>query len=278
MKKTLTKYIPLAYGAYFNSMSLFSRKKVAAKAFSVFCTVRKGKVLPHQKEYLDNAKNGLELVQGHQLQFYQWSGKKDTVLLIHGWESNTFRWRNLISKLKAEDFNIIAFDAPAHGHSTGKELNVPLYTDCTQHFIEKYNPQHIIAHSVGGMNAIYNQYKYPNSALEKIVTIGAPSELSEIMGQYKTMLKYNNRVEKALDDYFMERFGFNIHEFSTSKFVQSNTKKGLVIHDELDAIAPFHASEKVHANWEGSTFIKTKGLGHSMHQEEINNQIIAFLK
>ncbi|PCJ94528.1 MAG: alpha/beta hydrolase [Flavobacteriaceae bacterium] len=278
MKKILQKYIPLAYGIYFNGFSLFSKKKAASKAFSVFCTVRKGKVLPHQKEFLDKAKSTKEKVKEHTLQSYQWEGKKETVLLLHGWESNTFRWRNLISKLKEADFNIIAFDAPAHGHSTGKELNVPLYTECTQHFIEKHKPQHIIAHSVGGMNALYNQYKYPDSDIKKVVTIGAPSELSEIMGQYKTTLKYNTRVEKALDNYFIERFGFKVADFSTSKFVQSNTKKGLLFHDELDAIAPFHASEKVHANWQGSTFIKTKGLGHSMHQEEVNNKIVAFLK
>ncbi|NJB72692.1 pimeloyl-ACP methyl ester carboxylesterase [Saonia flava] len=278
MKKLLNKYIPLAYGAYFNVSILFAKQKTVAKAFSLFCTVRNGKVLPNQKEYLDAAKNETDEVLGHTLQSYTWKGKKDTVLLLHGWESNTFRWRNLIAKLKEADYNVVAFDAPAHGYSSGKELNVPLYTECTQYYIEKYRPQHIIAHSVGGMNALYSQYKYPDSSIKKIVTIGSPSELSEIMNQYKTTVKYNTRVERALEDYFMNRFGFRTTEFSTSEFVKTNTKKGFVIHDVLDMVVPFKSSEKVHGNWKDSKLLKTKGLGHSMHQEEINNAIIEFLK
>lgn len=278
MRKLLNKYIPLAYGTYFNSLVLLSKKKTAEKAFSLFCTVRKGKVLSHQKEYLNNAKLAIEKIENHTIQSYQWKGKKETILLLHGWESNTFRWRNLISKLNEADYNIIAFDAPAHGYSSGKELNIPLYTECTQFFIKKHNPRHIIAHSIGGMNALYNQYKYPSKNIEKIVTIGSPSELTNLMAFYKNSLKYNHKVEQVLETYFIEKFNFNVEWFKTSSFVKENDKKGLLIHDKLDKVAPYSASEKVHKNWKGSTLLSTEGLGHSMHQEEVNNKILTFLE
>lgn len=278
MKKLITKILPLAYGQYFNLYVLFAPQKTANKAFNLFCTVRKGRVLPQQEAYLDQAKNEIELAAGHKLQSYHWPGKKDTVLLVHGWESNTFRWRNLINKLKDADFNIIAFDAPSHGHSTGKILYVPLYEEALQHMIKKYDPKYLIGHSVGGMTLMYNEYKNPNPKVEKMVTIGAPSEFHEIMEHYQYLLKFNDRVMKALDNYILKRFGFKIHDFSASKFALSNTKKGLLFHDKLDAIAPYHASEKVNANWKDSTLISTEGLGHSMHQEDVNNQIISFLK
>lgn len=278
MKKLITKILPLAYGQYFNLYALFAPQKTADKAFNLFCTVRKGRVLPQQAAYLDQAKNEIELTAGHKLQSYHWPGKKETVLLVHGWESNTFRWRNLINKLKDADFNIIAFDAPSHGYSTGKILYVPLYEEALQHMIKKYDPKYLIGHSVGGMTLMYNEYKNPNPKVEKIVTIGAPSEFHEIMEHYQYLLKFNNRVMKALDNYIFKRFGFNIHDFSTSKYAKSNTKKGLLFHDKLDAIAPYHASKMVNANWEDSTLVSTEGLGHSMHQEDVNNQIISFLE
>lgn len=278
MKKLITKILPLAYGQYFNLYALLAPQKTAHKAFNLFCTVRKGRVLPQQEAYLDKAKNGVESAAGHKLQSYHWPGKKQTVLLVHGWESNTFRWRNLIHKLQDVDFNIIAFDAPSHGYSTGKILYVPLYEEALHHMIKKYDPKYLIGHSVGGMTLMYNEYKNPNPNVEKMVTIGAPSEFHEIMEHYQYLLKFNNRVMKALDNYILKRFGFKIRDFSASKFAQSNTKKGLLFHDKLDAIAPYHASENVSANWKGSTLISTEGLGHSMHQEDVNNQIISFLE
>nr|WP_299385826.1 alpha/beta hydrolase [Allomuricauda sp.] len=277
MQKLIAKIVPLAYGQYFNISSLFAPKKAAHKAFVLFCTVRKGKVLPQQKDFLDASKLDVEQVAGHHIQSYHWPGTKETVLLVHGWESNTFRWRNLIRKLKEANFNIIAFDAPSHGYSSGKLLYVPLYEQALHHMIKKYDPKYLVGHSVGGMTLMYNEYKNPNPRVEKMVVIGAPSEFHEIMDQYQDILKFNNRFMDILDDYILNRFGFKIKDFSTSKFASTNTKKGLLFHDKLDKVAPYHASEKVNASWNDSTLVSTEGLGHSMHQEEVNDEILAFL-
>ncbi|MGI9545834.1 MAG: alpha/beta fold hydrolase [Flavobacteriaceae bacterium] len=259
-------------------MAVFSKKNAAEKAFTLFCTPRKGKVLPVQQEFLKAAEHEIVTFGGMKLQTYLWNGSKETVLLMHGWESNSFRWRNLIRHLRNEGFNIVAFDAPAHGKSGGAILNVPLYAECTDHMIKKFKPNYIVAHSVGGMTAVYHQYQYNSNKVEKLVSIGAPSELPEIMAHYKNMLKLSDRVMAALDQYFHNHFGFGIQDFSTSVFASQLTIAGLLIHDELDKVAPVSSSEKVHANWPNSRIIKTKGLGHSLHQEEVNHQIVNFLK
>lgn len=278
MKKLINKIVPRAYGQYFNVYSLIAPKKVADDAFHIFCTVRKGRIKPEQAAYLDDFKLTVEDVAGHKIQSYRWPGNKETVLLVHGWESNTFRWRNLIKKLREADFNIIAFDAPSHGYSSGKHLYVPLYEEVVNHMVMKYNPKHLIGHSVGGMTIVYNQYKNPSSHVEKMVTIGSPSEFHEIMEHFQNILKFNNRVMKHLDDYVLNRFGFKINEFSTSKFAQSISKKGLLFHDKHDLITPYHASVAVNKNWKGSQLVSTEGLGHSMHQDDVNDQIVSFLE
>lgn len=277
MRKLLNRILPKAYGLYFNILSLFSKRKTAEKTFDLFCSVRKGKVLPHQIEYLDGAKKELSRIANHDIQTYQWPGAGDTVVLIHGWESNTFRWRNLIAKLRAADFNIVAFDAPGHGYSSGKKLHVPLYANILKHIIKKYRPKHLVGHSVGGMTAIYYEYTNTNSSVEKIVTVAAPSEFHEIMDHFQQLLKFNDRVMGALDTYVFDSFGFHIKEFSTSAFVRSNTKNGLLFHDRSDKVTPYHASQKVHASWKGSQLISTEGFGHSMHQDEVNDAIVGFL-
>lgn len=278
MKKLINKYLPLLYGSYFNTLAVFSKKKAARSAFQLFCTPRKGKVLPEQEDFLNRAKDGIIEAEGIHFQTYRWQGNKDTVLLIHGWESNSFRWRNLITFLRDEDFDIIALDAPAHGHSSSKIFNVPLHIGGVQKIVEKHGPKYIIAHSIGGMSALYHQHKFPVSSVEKIVTLGSPSEFAIIVKGYEEFLGLNKKVMAAMDSYFFKLFGFHMNEFSTAKFSEKISVKGLLIHDELDRITPINGSEKVHSSWKNSTLIKTKGLGHSLHQEEVSSKIVDFLK
>ncbi len=278
MKKLLNKYLPLAYGAYLNGMSLLSTKKAAEKAFQVLLTPRKGRVAPNQESFLNAAKDRQLQLDDITLQIYRWHGDNETVLLLHGWESNSFRWHNLIGELQENGYNIVAFDAPAHGYSTGKIFHVPLFTECTHAVMEIYRPKYIIGHSVGGMTAMYSQYKYPDSPVEKIVGIGAPSSLSAFIQRYQRTLKLNKKVMQGLEDYLEEKFDFNTAEFSLDRFVPHLPQQGLLLHDVLDTITPYQDSANIHKNWPNSKLVKTEGLGHSMHQESVNDHVLKFLK
>jgi len=278
VKKIYHSILPLAFGFYFNILSLFSKKVAAHKAYILFCTPRKGRILPMQTQFLENSRKEVVTVGDMNVQTYGWDGEKETVLLLHGWESNSFRWRNLIDFLRKEGYQVLAFDAPAHGNSSGNLFNVVRYTECTQTIVSRYKPDYIIGHSVGGMTALYHQYRFPENSLKKVVSIGAPAEFSDVMKRYQDLLGFNNRVYSALDAYYRKHFGFGIDDFSTAEYAKSISIPGLLIHDELDLVAPFLASEKVHRNWDNSQLIKTQGLGHSMHQEQVNEQIIDYLK
>jgi len=277
MPKYIKSILPGLYGACFNLLSIISPSLAAKKAFFTFTRVRKGRVLPQQQAFLENAKAGHVQAAGLELQTYHWTGAGQTVLLVHGWESNSFRWKNLIGYLLENGFDVRAFDAPAHGYSGGTHMPVPLYSDCLLELIRKYRPSYLIAHSVGGMTALFTQYRNPDNSLEKIVTIGAPSEFHEILEQYRRLLHLNKRVMNALYTVFHDKYGFHIRDFSSSVFARSINIKGLLVHDKFDTIAPFHASEKVHEQWRDSLLLATEGLGHSIHQEEVNKKIVRFL-
>ncbi len=278
MKNLYNSLLPLAIGSYFNFLSLFSKEAVAHKAYTLFCSPRKGRILPIQAQFLEEAKKEVVTVADMKVQTYGWEGDRETVLLLHGWESNAYRWRNLIGFLRREGFAVLAFDAPAHGHSSGSLFNVLRYTECTQTIVSRYNPDYIIGHSVGGMTAVYHQYRFPDNPLKKVISIGAPAEFSDVMKRYQDLLGFNDRVMHALDTYYKKHFGFGFDDFTTAEYAKNIRIPGLLIHDEHDLVAPFIASEKVHAQWNNSRLIKTQGLGHSMHQKEVNEQIIDYLK
>ena len=278
MQKQLQKVLPKLIGGTYNATAYIFPELAASWAFLTFCRIRKGGVGPGQATFLASANSVTREINSLKIREYQWQGPGDTVLLVHGWESNAGRWRNLVKKLIQSNYNVIAFDAPGHGRSSGKFLNVPLYADCLNEMLEIHTPTHLIGHSVGGMTILFNEYKRPATSVKQIVTTGAPSEFYEVMDDYRALLGLNERMMRALDRLVVEKFGFTIREFSTSTFAAQNEKKGLLIHDKQDAIAPYHASKKVHKAWKGSHLITTEGYGHSLHQDDVNEWIMDFLK
>lgn len=273
----LKKLQPRLIGWYLNLLALLSPTRAGRQAFLVFSKVRRGRVQPVQRDYLQAARHSVESVGEHRIQTYQWPGDGPVVLLVHGWESNTFRWRNLIGHLRDAGFHVVAFDAPAHGYSSGTYMHVPMYAECVEHMVQQFQPRYIVGHSVGGMTALYHAHRHPNDRVEKIVTIGSPSEYYGFMEEFQRIVGFNKRVMQALDQFIYGEFGYHTHEFSTSRFVEGNPKKGLILHDKSDPVTPFHASERVHDAWRESVLVPTEGLGHSMHQEAVNKRIVAFL-
>ena len=83
---------------------------------------------------------------------------------------------------------------------------------------------------------------------------------------------------RSLEAYVSSRFGVRIKEISSPRFIKESKVPGLLVHDRFDTITPYHASESVHKHWQNSMLVTTEGLGHSMHQEEVNEQIISFLQ
>jgi len=213
----------------------------------------------------------------HHFQTYIWKGNETKILLVHGWESNAARWKKTLPHLQKSGSTIIAIDAPAHGQSSGKEFNVPLYAEFINKAVEKYQPEIIIGHSIGGAACVYHQYLFPNTSINKMVVLGAPSDLKTLINNYISMLSLNRRMLHLLESKFVNRFNFKLEDFSGQKFASQFTIPGFIAHDTTDKIVAFEEGKKIASNWKNSQFIETSGLGHGMHDDELYNKVIEFL-
>ena len=273
-KKILTKTI----GAYINGIALFSPKKAAEKAYNIFCTPRIGKLKEKQIEFLETATRWTNVdCDGDKIQCYEWEGTGEKVLLAHGWESNSARWKNLIKSLQKANFHIIAMDAPAHGGSGSESFQAVKYAYFMSKVVAHFQPQNMVGHSVGGYAMLYFLTHYPQQ-VQKAVVLGSPSDLSIIMKNYQNMMGYSNRVMQAVDSLFLKNFGQRIAYFKIHEFVKALKIKGLVIHGEDDLVCPFHGGKSIQQNWEGSEMIVTDGLGHGYQDKKVYHAIRDFLK
>ncbi|MBZ9787697.1 alpha/beta hydrolase [Psychroflexus sp. CAK57W] len=276
-KKLVKKYLPKIIGLRLNSLFLIKPEKAVFKAYELFSSPRKGQIKPEQEIFLNKAKTTSIEYNSNKIQTYHWKGEGKTVILIHGWDSNTHRWKDLINDLQKENYNIIAFDAPAHGYSEGKLLNVLMYSKCLNRMLKLYRPEFVIGHSVGAMAIVYNQYLKQSSFVEKLVLLGAPSEMSAIMSDYKRILRLSDKFMRALEAYFKEKFDYNFSEFSIAGFAKNIEKEALIIHDEFDRVASVEAAKAIHKNLKHSRLKITEGAGHSLNKDEIRKEILNFL-
>ena len=278
MKKLKAFLLTKSVGLYINALSYVAPRKAFQMAYVFFSNPRAGKLhLENLPKILQASDMETLTLDGHSIQTYRWQGNETVILLMHGWESNSLRWEKLLPFLQKTGSTIVAIDAPAHGLTNGKEFNVPLYASFAELVIQKYQPKQIIGHSMGGITAIYHQHHYSNAHLTKLVLLGAPSDFSIILNNYLQLLSLNNRIKKAFYDYTKERFQINIDDFSGQEFIKKSLVNGLIIHDTGDTVVLFKEAKKLSNAWKSAQLITTSGLGHSLHDDEVNQKIVAFL-
>lgn len=277
MKKILKKYLPKIIGFRLKSLYRINKNKAVKKTYEVFCTPRGGKVLTKHIEFLKNSKHEIINFQQYKIQTYHWKGDGKTILLAHGWDSNSGRWQNLVKFLQKANFTIYAFDAPAQGYSSGKLLNVPLYASCLRQMIELYKPTVLIGHSMGGLSILFNEFKFPTPKLEKIVSLGAPSEVKKIIYDLKKILDLNQKIMNDLELYFQEKFGYTFDEFCGADFAQHISIPSLLIHDAYDKVVPIQEAYDLQNGLQNVYLLKTEGAGHSLNRDDIHQAIIDFI-
>src|SRR5690606_30388156 len=103
----MNKYLPKIIGSSVNLVSYVSTAFAVHLAFQLFSRPQKRKAKKMDVEFLNTSIQKELYFQDIRIMTYQWVGKKETILLVHGWESNTSRWKKLIERLKALDYNII---------------------------------------------------------------------------------------------------------------------------------------------------------------------------
>lgn len=278
MQKIKRFLLAKSIGFYLNTLGYFNPKKASLLSYRIFSEPRDGRLLKDKlPEILLSGESKIFPYENDALQAYVWKGNEHVILLVHGWESNASRWEQLLPYLQKPGSTIVAIDAPAHGLSSGKEFNVPRYSEFIEAAVQQFQPHTIIGHSIGGAACVYYQYKYQNQKLQKMVLLGAPSDMKRLALNYVNLLSLNAKVTALFESQFVERFRFSLDEFSGQIFGKEIKLKGIIAHDINDEVVAFEEGKKIAGSWTNATFIETRGLGHSMHDAGLYQKVADFI-
>lgn len=259
-----------------NLLSLIQPKKSARIAYRLFSHPRKGKreVLP---DFLADAQQNPINIDGKNVQIYEWKNEGEKVFLIHGWESNAYRWIGLIQFLRKKKYHIITIDAPAQGMSDGYELNPIMYSQAIDKVCQIYQPKYLIGHSFGGFTSLYYQSTYQNEQIAKIVIMGSPNKFEGLLKNYKNLLGLSNRSYRKFLEVFKTDFDIDITTYSAEEFITKIRQPILWIHDENDTVVTYSNAVEINKIYPEIQMFTTKNVGHSLYNQSVYVQIYQFL-
>jgi pimeloyl-ACP methyl ester carboxylesterase len=267
--------------AKFRLLSSISKRKAALSAFELFCTPqhRNRKKLPPVFAQSENLSFpfGKYTVNG-----YRWnhpSAKK--VLILHGFESSVVNFDQYIKPLVKKGYEVLAFDAPAHGRSTGKKINVLDYMGMIRHVCTRYGPiQAFIAHSFGGLCLSLALEELPHSHETKVVLIAPAVETSTAIDNFFALLHLDGEVRLEFEKRILDLGGKPPEWYSIARAAPHLKARVLFLQDKEDHMTPFRDVEPLmKGNYPLFRFVITEGLGHRRiyRDSKISGEIMEFL-
>jgi pimeloyl-ACP methyl ester carboxylesterase len=294
MPQHLPKVIRLAikyYSTQLRMMAAISNKWGAKKAIDIF-------IKPHPAPKLKNPPifdkaNKLHLVSGgFNMAGFEWLSEvpnPKTCLIAHGFAGNCRKFNVYVQPLLDKGYNVIMYDAPAHGESEGKYLFALSYSVAIKDMIAKHGAfDAYIGHSLGGLSIMLALEKptspptSPEGVKEqpKIVLLAPATESTTAADIFFSFLKLDTEVRKHFNKLVVERSGYPLEWFSISRMLPHSKAPILWVHDHDDPTTPMKDVQPVLASHPKNVeFYLTTGLGHSKiyRNKKVVEKVVGFL-
>ena len=219
---------------------------------------------PREVPMAQKAKTHQFSFNGKVVHLYHWGNiENGYVLCMHGWSGRAMQFFAIIDHLQTLGLGVVAFDAPAHGNSEGKQTNIIEFADCIDQTTKIFGkPKALIGHSLGGISAMLYQVKYDSKT--PTITINSPAILDEIFANYAVRINgKKQQVEKWLITYVRDVTGMEFYEFSGECLsTKMPNAPFLICIDKDDKEVSIANAQLMHKNIAGAELFITEGLGH----------------
>ena len=201
---------------------------------------------------------------GKALAVYRWrpdgrpSGR---VLLMHGWAGRASQLYSFLPALLAAGKEVIALDAPGHGHSHGRWSSLPQFSRALQQTVRHLGPlDGAISHSFGGPSLLHAMTE--GLVVPKAVLIAPPVRILDFTHNLVRMLGLSEHSRQRLHAHWEQKLGLRFADLDAVKMAPALRSQALVIHDLHDRDVPHSRGAELAAAWPQAVLKTTVGLGH----------------
>jgi predicted alpha/beta hydrolase family esterase len=265
----------------FKLLSAISKKKAAEKAFQLFCTPQRRNKKPLPKIFEQAEKLQFRL-EGSIVRGWRWNHPaKRKLLILHGYESSVTNFDRYVRLFIKKGYEVLAFDAPAHGRSDGKKISAPLYKKMIREIYKKYGPvESYMAHSFGGLAVSLALEEINHTPDYRLVLIAPAAETSTAVDNFFKFLKLDPLIRIQFEKIIFTAGGVHSEWYSIRRAMKHIRAKVRWFQDEDDEITPMSDVLKVkEENYPNVEFVFTKGLGHRRiyRDNKITSSVVNFL-
>ncbi len=256
------------------------KKLYLRKVVNDFLSPLRFELPKREKQFLKSVKTEAIIIPAlkKEIVTLRYGYSKNKILLIHGWSSRATQFYKIADKLLENGMMIIAFDAPAHGLSKGKQTSMKEFIQIIEFLHKKHSFYGAIGHSLGAMallQSVANGLKF-----KRIVSISAVSNIDKLI---KIFLKEKRKETILLTDfkaYFKNILQYDLENYNGISCAKKNNTKTLIIHDALDSRADVSNAYILRQNLQNGIILTTSGLGHTriLKDANISKRISQFLK
>jgi pimeloyl-ACP methyl ester carboxylesterase len=248
-------------GAGVRLLSRVSTSAASRVAFELFRTPRRFRLPERERALLRNAEAfELPLSNTTTIKGWRW-GSGPLVILFHGWEGRGSQLAAFAEPLAGRGYSVVAFDAPGHGLSSGRQSSLPHFAWSLRAVADALGTPHaIIGHSLGCAAATLAMRD--GLHVEKTVFLAPPLHPSDYTRQFGEIFGFSDEIIHGLRRRIEERFLRKWDDYSLAATAPAMSAALLVVHDRDDVETTWEGGARLAELWPGARLMTTEGLGH----------------
>jgi pimeloyl-ACP methyl ester carboxylesterase len=262
-------------------LQAISPKLATLFAAKLFTTPLKHKIPKRELEMDSQSKKERLWVPkiAKEIQVYRYGMGAKKVLLVHGWSGRGTQLVKIANLLVAMGYEVVSFDAPAHGNSAGHSTLMPEFIASIMVLEKTMGPfEYAIGHSLGGMSLLTSLRR--GLLVKKAVIIGSGDIIQDIIDAFIARLSLKPNIGLRLKEHFEKQNKEEMESYSSHVAAQFVSIPTLIVHDQDDDEVSVKAAYSIHKHLLNSELLITEGLGHRkiLGDEKVLQRIKQFLE
>jgi pimeloyl-ACP methyl ester carboxylesterase len=230
----------------------------------LFFTPPRAPLTPEVQAFLRTGVRSEVRVEEGKVVVWRWGhGRRPVVYLLHGWGGRGGRLYAFARPLLAAGCSVVTFDAPGHGHSSGRRSSMPQFARALQAVVAVHGPVHgIVAHSMGASaTALAIAQGLP---VRRAVFLGPAADPGAFARAFASLFGFTRDAMARMRRRTERRLRFRWDQLSVPAMARELRAAPplLVVHDREDAIVAWAEGAAIAGAWPGAELVTTNGLGH----------------
>ena len=217
---------------------------------------------------------------------WRW-GEGPAVILVHGWGGYGGQLSEYVQPFVARGHQVIAFDAPSHGHSGpgmlgARHATLFEFADALV-AVARTTGQvaGVIAHSGGCAAVGWAMWKHPELRIRRLAFIAPFGKPLRYMGIFQRTLGLSDAAMRRFRERTERQFQFRWEDLDVPAMAsRMEAPPLLVVHDREDRETAWQDGAEIAGSWPNARLETTTGLGHVriLRDPEVVGQIVEFIR